>query len=202
MSTMSRLAVPLLLTLAAPTCARPTPATERVSDGARPDGLASEGARAPDIDAVAHDGQHISLAALRGRVVVVYFYPRDDTSGCTKEACEFRDAWSRFKEAGAVVVGVSTDDNQSHTAFADKYHLPFPLVPDEHATIAKAYGVPVHVGFAKRVTFVIDRDGRIAKVFPAVNPVGHAGEILAAIASLPPPASSPAPAPTRPPASN
>src|SRR5207237_1092977 len=108
-------------------CAKPGPAADRGGAVPGKDGLVAEGAVAPAFEGVTHDGQRISLAALRGRPVVLYFYPRDDTSGCTKEACEFRDAWARFKDAGATVIGVSTDDNQSHAAFAEKYHLPFPL---------------------------------------------------------------------------
>jgi len=148
---------------------------------AAPQGLLAEGTPAPPIDTTAHTGEHVSLAALRGKPVVLYFYPKDDTSGCTKEACEIRDAWQKFQEAGAVVLGVSTDDNTSHVAFAQKYKLPFLLLPDQGGAIAKAYGVPLRMGLAKRVTFIIDRQGKIAKVFPDVNPAGHASEILAAL---------------------
>src|SRR2546423_5431685 len=90
-------------------------------------GLAPEGSLAPLFDATAHTGERVSLSALRGKPVVLYFYPRDDTSGCTKEACEIRDAWQKIKDTGAVVLGVSTDDNASHVAFANKYQLPFLL---------------------------------------------------------------------------
>src|SRR5262249_5897772 len=132
---------------------------------AAPTALLAEGASAPPIDTTAHTGEHVSLAALRGKPVVLYFYPTDDTSGCTTEACEIRDAWQQFQEAGAVVLGVSTDDNPSHVAFAQKYKLPFLLLPDQGGAIAKAYGVPLRMGLAKRVTFIIDRQGKIAKVF-------------------------------------
>jgi len=151
---------------------------------AAPAGLAAEGTVAPPIDVTAHNGEHVTLAALRGKPVVVYFYPKDDTPGCTKEACEFRDAWDKIKASGAVILGVSTQDTASHVAFADKYKLPFLLLPDPDATITKAYGVPLHNGLAKRVTFVIDPQGKIAKVFPDVNPSGHAAEILAVLSSL------------------
>jgi thioredoxin-dependent peroxiredoxin len=147
-------------------------------------GLVNEGSVAPAIEAIAHNGERISLAALKGKPVVLYFYPKDDTPGCTKEACEIRDAWGRFQAAGATVIGVSTDDATSHAKFADKHHLPFPLLPDPDRRIAKDYGVPVRLGFAKRVTFIIDRQGNVAKVFPDVNPKGHAEEILAAIDKL------------------
>jgi peroxiredoxin Q/BCP len=154
------------------------------STASAPAEVLSVGSTAPPIETTAHDGTHVSLAALRGKPVVLYFYPKDDTPGCTKEACEFRDAWQKIQETGAVVLGVSTDDNASHVAFAQKYQLPFMLLPDTDEKIAKAYGVPIKMGHAKRVTFVIDRQGKIAKVFPDVNPVGHAGEIIAALTAL------------------
>jgi peroxiredoxin Q/BCP len=149
-----------------------------------PSGLLAEGAPAPAVEATAHDGAHVSLAALKGKPVVVYFYPKDDTPGCTKEACELRDQYTKIKETGAVVLGVSTDDNASHSAFATKHNLPFQLLPDKDAAIAKAFGVSLRLGMAKRVTFVIDRGGKIAKVFPDVNPSGHAAEILAVLAAM------------------
>ena len=157
--------------------------TGKGAEAPRPAGLVAEGSVAPPIETTAHDGQHVSLAALRGKPVVLYFYPKDNTSGCTKEACEIRDAWKQFQDKGAVVLGVSSDDAASHVGFAEKYHLPFLLLPDTDKTIAHAYGVPVRLGFDKRVTFVIDAEGRIKKVFPDVNPVGHAAEILAALGS-------------------
>ncbi len=143
--------------------------------------LLAAGAQAPPFDVTAHTGERVTLAGLRGKPVVLYFYPKDDTSGCTKEACEIRDAWQKFKDAGAVVLGVSTDDNASHVAFAEKYKLPFLLLPDSGGAIAASYGVPLRLGMAKRVTFIIGRDGKIVKVFPDVNPTGHASEILAAL---------------------
>ncbi|MET0594139.1 MAG: peroxiredoxin [Polyangiaceae bacterium] len=154
------------------------------SASAVPSGLLAEGAAAPAIETTAHDGSHVSFAALKGKPIVVYFYPKDDTPGCTKEACELRDAYTKIQETGAVVFGVSTDDNASHTAFATKHNLPFQLLPDKDAAIAKAFGVSLRLGMAKRVTFVIDRAGRIAKVFPDVNPTGHAAEILTVLANL------------------
>jgi peroxiredoxin Q/BCP len=151
---------------------------------ASPSGLAAEGSVAPPIDVTAHTGEHVTLAQFKGKPVVVYFYPKDDTPGCTKEASEIRDAWDKLKATDAVVLGVSTDDNTSHVAFANKYQLPFLLLPDKGGAIAQAYGVPLRLGTAKRVTFVIDRQGKIAKVFPEVNPAGHAAEILAVLATL------------------
>jgi thioredoxin-dependent peroxiredoxin len=154
------------------------------SDQGRKGGLVTEGTMAPAIETTAHNGQRVSLVAMRGKPVVLYFYPKDDTPGCTKEACSIRDAWHRFETAGAMVLGVSTDDSTSHAAFAEKYHLPFLLLPDIDRKITTAYGVPVRLGMAKRTTFVIDRQGRVAKVFPDVNPNAHADEILAVLDGL------------------
>jgi thioredoxin-dependent peroxiredoxin len=146
--------------------------------------LLTVGAPAPTIETQAHNGQKVSLAELKGRPVIVYFYPKDDTPGCTVEAQEIRDSFADLGKANAVVLGVSTQDNTSHRAFASKYGLPFMLLPDEDHAIAKAFGVPVKNGYAKRVTFVIDKQGKIAKVFPEVNPKGHSEEILDALRSL------------------
>jgi peroxiredoxin Q/BCP len=162
---------------------KPNGATAPAASAA-PNGLLAEGAPAPAIESTAHDGKRVSMAALKGKPVVVYFYPKDDTPGCTKEANEIRDLYEKIQQTGAVVLGVSTDDNASHAAFATKYNLPFMLLPDKDASIAKAFGVPLRLGTAKRVTFVIDRAGKIAKVFPDVNPTGHAAEILAVLSSL------------------
>ena len=139
------------------------------------------GMPAPDFETTAHDGTHVSLSALRGRDVVLYFYPMDDTSGCTKEACDFRDAWARLQDAGVAVFGVSTQGNVSHAEFARKYHLPFPLLPDDQRELAGKYHVPLTMGLAHRVTYLIGKDGRIKSVWEKVAPVGHAAEILAAV---------------------
>lgn len=143
------------------------------------------GQPAPDFEAVAHSGQKIRLSDLRGKVVILYFYPKDGTPGCATEAKGFRDQHQSLDRAGAVVIGVSTQDNASHQEFADRYNLPFLLLPDEDATIAQAYGVGSVLGFTKRVTFIIDRQGRIAKVYDRVSPPGHAEEILESIGQLP-----------------
>ena len=117
--------------------------------------------------------------------MVLYFYPKDDTPGCTKEACSLRDGNAALKAAGAVVLGVSSDDIKSHEAFAAKYHLPFSLLADPDQAIIKAYGVKMFgLGFAKRVTFVIDRKGVIRKIFKDVKPEGHDQEVLAAVKNL------------------
>ena len=134
-------------------------------------------------------GDDVSLAALRGRPVVLYFYPKDDTSGCTTQACEFRDSWAEVQARGAVVLGVSPDSVASHEKFRDKYALPFPLLADEDHAVAEAYGVwgeksmygRTYQGIL-RTTFVIDPAGRIARIFEKVKPKGHAREVLEALA--------------------
>jgi peroxiredoxin Q/BCP len=148
---------------------------------ARSGELLPVGAPAPGFAVTTHDGRHVALAELRGRWVALYFYPMDDTPGCTKEACGFRDAAQPLEDAGVVVLGVSEQGAASHAAFAQKYHLPFPLLPDEKGEIAGAYRVPVTIGLARRVTYLIGKDGHIARVWPSVSPTGHAQEILAAV---------------------
>lgn len=144
----------------------------------------------------------ISLADLRGKTVVLYFYPKDDTPGCTKEACAFRDGFARFQSAGLVVLGCSVQDSDAHRAFIKKYNIPFPLLLDPDKKIATEYGaangIPI-LGLDRRITYVIDGDGRIAKVYPSVDPSVHATEILSDLkipehpAAAPSPAASPAP---------
>ncbi len=143
------------------------------------------GDRAPNFSTTDAEGKQISLADLKGNPVVLYFYPRDDTSGCTKEACGFRDEFAEFKKAGAVVVGVSIDSAKSHAKFAEKYRLPFTLLADEDRSIVQAYGVWGEKKFmgrtymgTHRVTFLIGPEGRIMKIWAAVKPEEHAGEVL------------------------
>lgn len=143
--------------------------------------LLAVGDRLPEISRVTHDGQRIQLAEVSDRPVVVYFYPKDDTPGCTVEAQEIRDLWEQLQASSALVIGVSTDDADSHRAFAAKHALPFLLLPDTDHAIARAFGVPVRNGRASRVTFVFGRDGKLARVFPEVKPRGHGAQILAAI---------------------
>jgi peroxiredoxin Q/BCP len=146
------------------------------------------GDKAPTFRAKNQDGDTVSLSDFKGKKVVLYFYPKDDTPGCTKEACEFRDGWSKFKKRGVAVLGVSTDDEKSHRKFAEKFSLPFPLLADPEKKIVNDYGVwgeksmygRKYMG-THRVTYVIDEKGRIAAVWPKVKPEGHAEEILAAI---------------------
>ena len=136
------------------------------------------GSPAPNFTTTAHTGEKIELSKLKGKSVVLYFYPKDDTPGCTKEACDFRDNWVKLQKAGVVVFGVSTQDNATHKAFAEKYNLPFALLPDEKGEIAAKYAVPLKDGKARRITYLIGKDGKIKHVWPKVTPVGHAGEIL------------------------
>jgi thioredoxin-dependent peroxiredoxin len=142
------------------------------------------GTPVPDVVGVAQNGQRVRLADLRGRPVVVYFYPKDNTAGCTLEAQEIRDGWTDISGTHAVVIGVSADDAASHQAFAQKYDLPFLLLPDTDHAIAHAFGVPISNGHARRITFVIGKDGRVARVFPNVSPKGHGRELLEALRAL------------------
>ncbi len=147
-----------------------------------------EGAPAPDFSLVSDAGETVSLASLRGRHVVLYFYPKNSTPGCTKQACGIRDAWRDFERRGAVVLGVSPDGVASHAKFKQKLDLPFTLLADpDHAT-AEAYGVWVEKSFAgkrymgvERSTFVVDGDGDIAKILRRVKPETHADDVLAAL---------------------
>ncbi|HEV8599178.1 MAG TPA: thioredoxin-dependent thiol peroxidase [Gemmatimonadales bacterium] len=146
------------------------------------------GAKAPAFSLQSDGGKRISLADLKGGKVVLYFYPKDDTSGCTVQACEFRDNWEAVERTGAVVLGVSPDDVESHEKFKRKYSLPFPLLADPDHAVAERYGVwgeksmygRKYFGI-KRTTFVIDEAGLIARVFEKVKPKGHAGEVLEAL---------------------
>jgi len=148
-----------------------------------------EGSKAPDFELTADDGSTVKLSELRGTPVVLYFYPKDDTPGCTAQACGIRDAWGEFERAGAVVLGVSPDDERSHVKFKEKYELPFTLLADTDHAIAEEYGVWKEKTFAgksymgvERSTFVIDADGNVAKVFRNVKPAEHAEKVLAALA--------------------
>jgi peroxiredoxin Q/BCP len=150
-----------------------------------PSGMPAVGSVAPAIMLQDQTGRVRTLAEYRGHPVVVYFYPRDATPGCTAEACAFRDAWDRLQATGTVILGISTDDVISHQRFHDEHNLPFDLLSDPEETAATAYGVPVHGGFASRVSFLVDRQGNVARVFPDVDPGVHCDEVIAAIAALP-----------------
>ncbi len=147
-----------------------------------------EGTKAPDFVLNDTNGKEVKLSSLRGKKVVLYFYPKDDTPGCTKEACEFRDNLARVKKKGALIFGVSKDDEKSHQKFTEKFQLNFPLLADpEHKVIEKygAWGEKSMYGKKFmgiiRSTFIIDEDGVIMKVFPRVSPEGHAEEVLKAL---------------------
>ena len=143
---------------------------------------------APDFSLPDETGTLRKLSEFRGKPVVLYFYPKDDTPGCTTEACNFRDEYHVYAENGVVVLGVSPDDAKSHTKFKEKYHLPFTLLADEGHKICELYGVwgekkfmgKTHIGVL-RTTFLIGPDGSILKVFENVKPDGHANEVFAAL---------------------
>jgi thioredoxin-dependent peroxiredoxin len=137
------------------------------------------GDTAPDFTVKDTQGATVTLSALKGQGVVLYFYPKDDTPGCTKEACGFRDNWDSYLAKGIKVFGVSMDDETSHQAFTAKFNLPFPLLADVNGVVAKAYGADGG-GYAKRYTFVIDAEGKIAQVYTTVNTSTHATDILSA----------------------
>jgi peroxiredoxin Q/BCP len=149
------------------------------------------GAPAPAFSLPASNGNTISLASLKGRPVVLYFYPKDDTPGCTVEACEFSAQHASFEKAGAVVLGVSPDGLKSHDRFIQKFQLPFILLSDEAHKAALAYGAWAkksmygrqYMGI-QRSTFVIDAKGRLARAWPQVSPAGHAAEVLTALKAL------------------
>jgi thioredoxin-dependent peroxiredoxin len=148
------------------------------------------GRPAPDFTLPSTTGENISLRQFKGKkTVVLYFYPKDETPGCTREACDFRDRTEEFEKAGVVVLGVSTDGLESHQKFKDKQKLPFPLLSDEDATVAKLYGVyktknlygKKHLGI-ERTTFVIDRTGRVAQIWPKVKVDGHIQDVVEFVA--------------------
>ena len=144
--------------------------------------IIAAGEAAPSFRATTHDGHAVeSDGGARSRVLVLYFYPRDETPGCTREACSFRDAFSAYNEAGADIVGVSTDPAEAHRGFAQHHQLPFGLIADTEGRLAGAFGVPVNSGYTARTTVVIGRDGRVARVFPDVRVDGHSDEVLAAV---------------------
>ena len=151
--------------------------------------MLKEGSAAPAFKTTDANGKAVSLKDLRGQKVVLYFYPKDDTPGCTKEACSFRDAFSQFKKKGIAVLGVSPDKEASHQKFITKYNLPFTLLADTDKAIAEAYGVWGEKKFmgrtymgVHRTTFLIDEKGKIKKIFEKVKPEDHASEVLEAFA--------------------
>ncbi len=152
--------------------------------------MVEEGKPAPDFELTTDAGERVKLSDFRGRPVVLYFYPKDDTPGCTKEACGFRDVYSEFEQRGAVVLGVSPDDEASHVRFKEKYSLPFALLADPEHEVAERYGVWVERNYAgrkymgiNRSTFVIDAEGKLVKAMHNVKPDGHPDKVLQALPS-------------------
>ena len=149
------------------------------------------GDTAPHFTLPTDTGEELSLSSLRGRPVVIYFYPKDDTAGCTTESCEFRDLMPRFDASNATILGVSPDSVKSHQKFKTKFELPFTLIADTEKVACQAYDVwkeksmygKKYMG-VERTTFVIDTDGKISHIFGKVKPAGHAAEVMEAVASL------------------
>ena len=150
--------------------------------------MVEEGKPAPDFELTSDSGESVKLSDLRGKPVVLYFYPKDDTPGCTTQACGIRDVYGEFERAGAVVLGVSPDDERSHVKFKEKYELPFTLLADTDHAVAVQYGAWGEKTYAGksytgvlRSTFVIDADGTVKKVMHDVKPATHADDVLAAL---------------------
>lgn len=150
--------------------------------------MVEEGQPAPDFELPTDSGQRVRLSDFRGKPVVLYFYPRDDTPGCTRQACSIRDSYGEFEKRGAIVLGVSPDDETAHVKFKQKYGLPFTLLADEGHEVAETYGVWREKSFAgrkhmgiERSTFIVDPDGKIARVMRRVKPDTHTDEVLAAL---------------------
>ena len=147
--------------------------------------MVDEGKPAPDFQLTSDSGEDVKLSDFRGKPVVLYFYPKDDTPGCTAEACEFRDSYETYRQRGVEILGVSPDDVASHEKFKSKYELPFTLLADPEHTTAEAYGVWGERRFAgkkylgiNRSTFVIDEEGKVARAMIGIKPAGHAAAVL------------------------
>ena len=152
--------------------------------------MVREGEPAPDFTTTTDAGERVSLSDFRGRPVVLYFYPKDDTPGCTAQACGIRDSYAEFERVGAVVLGISPDDEASHVKFKDKYGLPFTLLADPEHEVAERYGIWAEKRYGgltywgvSRTTFLVAADGTVAKVMHDVEPDTHADDVLAALAS-------------------
>jgi peroxiredoxin Q/BCP len=150
--------------------------------------MVSEGSPAPDFELASDTGERVKLSDLKGKPVVLYFYPKDDTPGCTAQACGIRDVYSDFRQRGAIVLGVSPDDEASHVKFKEKYSLPFTLLADPDHEVAEEYGVWKERNMygkksmgVERSTFVIDADGNVSKAMRRVKPDTHAAAVLAAL---------------------
>jgi peroxiredoxin Q/BCP len=163
-------------------------ATQRPDGGV---GLLPVGARAPDVSGVDQAGKPHRLSESLGSPTLVYFYPADGTPGCTKEACAFRDVWKRYESANVRLFGVSTDSADSHRGFAQEHSLSFPLIADPDHLWGTAFGVSTFLGMYERVSFLVGPDGKVAKVYPDVDPGLHATEVLEDARALPAPTPSP-----------
>jgi peroxiredoxin Q/BCP len=148
--------------------------------------MIAEGSPAPDFTAKTDSGETVTLSSLRGKPVVLYFYPKDDTPGCTAQACELRDTYDEFRERGVEILGVSPDSESSHRKFKSKYELPFTLLADPEHEVAESYGVWKQRSYmgrkfmgVERSTFVIDADGNVARALRGIKPAGHAATVLA-----------------------
>jgi peroxiredoxin Q/BCP len=149
--------------------------------------LLAVGKPAPEVFGAGADGKLVKLSDQKGKFAVVYFYPKDETVGCTKEACAFRDSFDKFLKAGVTIFAVSRDDEASHKGFREHYKLPFPMVSDTTGDVQRAYGVPSMLpgtSMVSRVTFLVGRDGKIAHVWPKVDPVVNARDVLDTVAQL------------------
>ncbi|HZL21059.1 MAG TPA: peroxiredoxin [Polyangia bacterium] len=175
-----RNALPLFVLLAIPAAATAAQAGDAAA-------LLPVGAAAPDVTGKDAAGAPVKLSAQKGKFSVVYFYPKDETAGCTKEACAFRDSSDKFARAGVTIFAVSRDPDASHAAFREHYKLPFPMVADPAGSVQHAYHVPSvkpGVDLTARVTFLVGPDGKIARVWPKVDPVVSASQVLDAVAEL------------------
>jgi len=147
--------------------------------------LLEPGSEFPKFDLEAHDGSRVRLTDLAGRKVLLFYYPKADTPGCTKEACAFRDAWGELKAAGVAIYGISFDKPNGNAHFADKYGLPFLLLTDAGKAIAKQVGATgLLMPVPKRISYLLDENGNVLKAYPTVRPVGHAEEVLADVEAL------------------
>lgn len=180
---MKPLAFVLLSAAAFSSCAREQPQTDREKDLANVHML-KPGSPVPDVIGSDQNGETQRLRSYPGRILLVYFYPKDGTPGCTKEACAFRDVWQRFESQDVQILGVSRDDASSHAKFAREHRIPFPLIADTDAKWATAFGVPMHAGRTTRVSFLFDRSGKLERVYPRVDPGVHAEEVLQDVRSL------------------
>lgn len=176
------LCLALALPLAACSNASPSGSASGAASGAAAssDGTLKIGDAAPNVTLTLTDGSKVELGKLTGKHVLVYFYPKDDTPGCTVEAKGINEAWDKFKAADIAVYGVSMQDAESHKAFSEKYGLQFPLVVDTDGAVAKAFKVPTTAGFASRQSFLVGPDGKIKALWPKVDPAEHADAVLKA----------------------